>query len=282
MCTDSFADSKTETVKIEQEDDEGKFIAFDDITLSPSRGTCGETVTLTFDAVNIGDNDEDKVKILLVNRLLGIDQYVELTQGLDEGDSKLVSFDFVVPQVADGKYTLALDAEYDYKNGVYRESLDDAHEVDFSVFGCTVNQQTGSGFVNIDADLVSEAKEGKEFKVTASIKNNGAETALFAVTATGVEGWATVKDISENIVQIPAGQSKEVTITLLADDDAAGEQSFTLNVRTGNGQVQSRQVILSVDEGSLFGGSGLATALIAVNVILVLLIIVVAVIVSRR
>lgn len=281
LCTDSIAESIQETIKVESEDDEGKFIAFDDIVVSPAQATCGDEVTITADAVNIGEDDEDKVLINLVNRALGINKIVEITQGLDQGDSKMVSFSFTVPQVADGTYNLALSAEYDYKNGVYKQNLDDDVETQLKVFGCSVAPGTTNA-VSINAELASEAVTGKDVKVTATLRNNGDKTALFAITATGFESWASLKDISENIVQIPAGQSKDVTITLTPQDDAAGEQSFTINARTDDGKVQSRQVVVQVENGSLFGGSSWVWTLVAINVVLVILIIVVAVIVSRR
>lgn len=280
MCTDSVADGRVESISVESEDDEGKFIAFDNIVISPEQATCGDTVSLTLDAINIGENDEDKVKINLINRLLGVNEYVEFTQGLDQGDSKMVSFNFVIPQITDGTYKIEVDAEYDYKNGLYRESLDETVEIPVKVFGCSGSSDTG--FVSISADLASDAVTGEELKVTTTLRNNGDKTALFAVTATGFESWASLKDISENIVQIPAGQSKDITITLMPQDDAAGEQSFTINARTEDGKIQSRQVVVQVASDSLFDGSSWTWVLIAVNVVLVILIIVVAVIVSRR
>ncbi|MSS74701.1 putative S-layer protein [Candidatus Pacearchaeota archaeon] len=281
LCTDSVAESIQETIQVKSEDDEGKFIAFDDITVSPTQVTCGDSVTITADAINIGEDDEDRVLINLVNRVLGVNEIVEITQGLDQGDSKMVSFSFTVPQVADNTYTLDLSAEYDYRNGVYRQSLDDDVETQLKVFGCSAAPGTTNA-VSINADLASDAVTGEELKVTTTLRNNGDKTALFAVTATGFESWASLKDISENIVQIPAGQSKDITITLMPQDDAAGEQSFTINARTEDGKIQSRQVVVQVASDSLFDGSSWTWVLIAVNVVLVILIIVVAVIVSRR
>ncbi len=281
LCTDSVAESIQETIQVKSEDDEGKFIAFDDIIVSPTQVTCGDSVTITADAINIGEDDEDRVLINLVNRVLGVNEIVEITQGLDQGDSKMISFSFTVPQVADNTYTLDLSAEYDYRNGVYRQSLDDDVETQLKVFGCSAAPGTTNA-VSINADLASDAVTGEELKVTTTLRNNGDKTALFAVTATGFESWASLKDISENIVQIPAGQSKDITITLMPQDDAAGEQSFTINARTEDGKIQSRQVVVQVASDSLFDGSSWTWVLIAVNVVLVILIIVVAVIVSRR
>lgn len=281
LCTDSVADGKSQKVTIEEENDEGKFIGFDNIVVSPAQATCGDEVTVSADAVNIGGEDQDRILTNLVNRALGINKIIEITAGLDKGDSKMVSFSFTVPQVADGTYNLALSAEYDYKNGVYKQNLDDDVETQLKVFGCSVAPGTTNA-VSINAELASEAVTGKDVKVTATLRNNGDKTALFAITATGFESWASVKSISENIVQIPAGQSKDVTITLTPQEDAAGEQSFTINARTDDGKVQSRQVVVQVENGSLFGGSSWVWTLVAINVVLVILIIVVAVIVSRR
>ena len=60
------------------------------------------------------------------NNLVGDPEFVEIRNDMDEGDKETVSFDFIVPQgLEDGNYQLKLSAEYDYKNGNYREASDE-------------------------------------------------------------------------------------------------------------------------------------------------------------
>jgi len=147
-CTDSASDFSGkndlfEEIDIDMQDDEGKFIAFDDIRVNPSEVSCGEIVTLITDVVNIGDEDQDQVRINLKNSELDLNLFREIRNDLDEGDDETVEFTFTVPEVADKTYILELDSLYDYRNGVYREKSDDREPVELKVIGCSLPSGQG-------------------------------------------------------------------------------------------------------------------------------------------
>ena len=122
ICADTSSDldgDYFQAITVERESDEGKFISFQNINLSPSPATCGDTLTLMLDVYNIGDEDQDQVKVNVKSSALGIDTSQEIRNDLDQGDKQKLTFTFVVPQVADGSYNLELDSEYDYKNRTY-------------------------------------------------------------------------------------------------------------------------------------------------------------------
>ncbi len=155
LCVDTSADLSDATfqqISVEREDDEGKFIAFQDLRVAPMDATCGDTVQVTAAAVNIGEDDQDRVKVSLSNPELKISLTQELRRGLDVGDDESVSFTFVVPEgSADKTYTFHMNAEYDYRNGVFRESLDAPHQVPVKVIGCAARAGAGQAPTSIQA-----------------------------------------------------------------------------------------------------------------------------------
>jgi len=50
---------------------ESDFVVLDNFDI-PDTVQCGDTVTITADAWNIGDNDQDEVSIFVTNKELGI------------------------------------------------------------------------------------------------------------------------------------------------------------------------------------------------------------------
>lgn len=290
-CTHTSSDLDNtifQDIEIEREEDEGKLIAFDDLELNPAEAVCGDAVTLRTDVFNLGSDEQDQVKVNLVNSRLNVDLSREIREDLDEGDKQAIEFQFAVPSTAtDGTYQLELSAEYDFRRGTYRESSDDPTTVALKVFGCgTPNGTTGADFVNIAASLESEeARAGEKIIVKTTLTNLANQQKDFVVTASGFENWATVESISERLVNLKAGESKDVLVTLNANPDASGEKSFVLEVRSGD-QLETQEIAVNLESeqaSSLsLGGNKLVWIIGAINVILIVLIIVVAVRISRR
>ena len=291
-CADTSDDLNNDffqTIDIQKEDDEGKFIAFDNIEIKPDQVTCGDTVTLTADVFNVGDEDQDQVKITLFNKDLNIDLSKEIRENLDEGDKAEISFDFVVPQgIMDKLYLLDLSADYDYRNSNYRQSLDDTTKTGLRVLGCgLVENPTNTGKIaSITASLISEAKAGEDLSVKSTVTNLGVE-ADFVVRATGFESWATLNSISSPIVHLKNGESKEVTLDFNVDEKATGEQSFFLEVLSGD-KSERREVVANLEStetsspGLNLPGNSLIWVIGIINVVLIILIIVVAARISRK
>ena len=292
QCSDrasDFSDDSFQDIEIESEDDEGKFIAFENIELQPSEAVCGDTVNLNVDVFNLGEDEQDQVKVTLFNSKLGLNLEREIRVDLDEGDSEQVEFEFLVPETAtDGSYTLELSSEYDYRSGNYRESSDEDTGIIFKVIGCTPN---GNGNeddeITINAVLESDAMAGEELVVRATITNTG-DAADFVVTASGFEAWATLDSISERLVNIGKGQSKDITMTFNVDADAEGENSFVVEVRSGS-KLETREISVNIDEAESSGGfsfdfenNALIWVIGIINVVLIVLIIVVATRISRK
>lgn len=290
-CTDFSSDLSNDfyqIIDVISEDDEGKFIAFDSVRFSSDQVVCGDTVTLTFDAVNIGDEDQDQVKVILSNKDFGLSQSQEIKSGLDKGDDAQMTFTFQVPRnIAEKTYTLELNAEYDYRSGNYREELEDTEKFPLRVFSCTSSGgvNTSSGRIAlISSPSNSETQAGEELAVKSRITNLGSSAVTFVVDAIDYEDWADLKSVSSRTLNLAAGESKEVTFTFDVAESAKGDNSFVVEVRAGD-KVETREVPVSVSgsSGVSIGGDNWIIWIVGiVNIILIILIIIVAIRVSRR
>ncbi|MEK6889649.1 MAG: putative S-layer protein [Nanoarchaeota archaeon] len=293
MCADTssaLSDTSFQKIDVVRESDEGKFIVYDNIKFSPTEATCSDSVTLSFDVVNVGDQDQDQVKVFIKSSALKIDTSVEIRDNLNQGDSKTLSYTFDVPAgLADKLYTVELSSEYDYRKSTdsYRESSDTAKQVLYKVFGCTpvVNAQNK---VSISASLTSDAQAGLPLTVKATVTNNQASSGIFSVSVKGYESWSELGTVSDRIVQLSAGQSKDITLSFNVDEKASGEQSFILETKSDSGETQQKEIVVNVEPkagfslGNAFEGNGLIWVIGIINVILIVLIIVVAVKLSNR
>ncbi|HVY01938.1 MAG TPA: putative S-layer protein [Candidatus Nanoarchaeia archaeon] len=294
-CVDTsseLSDDTFEDIEVELESDEGKYIAFDNVEFNPTEATCGDQVTLAFDAYNIGDEDQDRVNIFASSKDLKFDMSQEIVSGLDQGDHESMLFTFTVPQgLVDKTYKVDLSSEYDYRSGVYRQESDETDAYSIKIFGCGVGSSSAGSSTStssaakaaLSASLDSEAKAGENLKVTATITNRLSTEASYVISASGYDDWASLKSISDRIVTLGAGESTDVTLTFAVSDDAAGEQSFTLEATNGN-VVSQRDVVVSLAESQGFslGGNSLFWGIAIVNVVLLIAIVLVAIRLSRN
>lgn len=288
-CTSESGDLNNDffqDIEVLRESDKGKFIVFDNVEISPSGdATCGDEITVTADVFNIGDEDEDQVKIILVNPQLKIKEE-KIIKDLFSDDSTRVSFNFAVPKDAEDKtYVLELSAEYDYRSGTYRESSDNPVDFALKVIGCAVAPPKGNVAV-ITAVSETSAKAGEDFIVKSTITSLLSQEADFVINAAGFDSWAELSSISNRLIHLKSGESKDVLLTFKIKDDATGAQSFTIDgISGGNTQTQDVQVNIesnSRTQGLGLGGNNLIWVIGIINVILIILIIVVAVRISRK
>jgi uncharacterized membrane protein len=161
------------------------------------------------------------------------------------------------------------------------------------VIGCAGNLGNGNGNsgsgltgILIDAELDSEAKAGQELVVKATITNDGNSRMTLAVDADGFDDWAKLTDISDDSFTLDAGESKEVTMKFLVNDDASGSQNFNVEVTSaGKVQVQEVEVELAAAKKPFtldFKGNSALWTIGLINLVLIILIIFVAVRISRK
>jgi len=289
MCIDNdvdeFDNTYFESISIDQESDKDKFIAIDNVQL-PSEIVCGESVTGSFEAFNIGEKDQDQVLIRMTNSNLGLNQQFEIRNNMDIGDSAVIDFSFVVPGTTrDGLYPLSFRSSYDYRNGNYRHDSDETSSpASLKVIGCSGTITPAIGLV-IEEELDSDPLPGETLVVSATFKNSGTESIDLTLDASGYQSWAELDDISDDSFTLAAGQSKSVTYTFSINEDAAGAKSFTIEARSADA-VETQEVEVPLPEArkkfSLNFNNPILWVVGAINVILIVLIIVVAVRLARK
>ncbi len=292
-CDDTSSDFNNEffhTIEVEQTSDEERFVIVDEIE-SNSPLSCGESLTGQFKVFNVGNEDQNRVRITMINSALGINKEFELTEDLDQGEDKIVDFNIPIATGVENKfYTISFRTYYDYRNGVYREESEKEFIVPVEVVGCASNLGSSgnpNGLTNtvISAELISEAIAGKQLTVKATITNTGTESKTYTISAENYGAWAELGEISESSFTLAPGENKEVNMNFNINSKTIGPQTFDLNVES-NGRVQVQEVEVNIEgkKSSIFnfGGSPTIWIIGLVNLVLIVLIILVAVRLAKR
>ncbi|MEK6904729.1 MAG: putative S-layer protein, partial [Nanoarchaeota archaeon] len=208
---------------------ESDFVVLDNFDV-PETVQCGETATITADAWNVGDNDQDEVSVLVSNREMDISEDV-LAGDIDAFDNQKVSFTFAVPSDADEKsYGLNFEV-LDEDSDVYKNDLDDdlsEFTVPLQVSGNCGEAEAGAGETSVVAEIVSGGRAGQELVVRVTVTNNGNTQKTYALNVAGYSDLASSFSLDKNSLSLGAGQSGDVEITLDVNSDAAGSKTFFL------------------------------------------------------
>jgi len=293
VCTSFFDSSDSKSISVDRYDDDNKQILFKDVSFDITPVKCNEEAALNLRAVNVGDSDQEKVKITLYNKELGVNLYNILTN-LDQDDNpENIQFLFTIPQNAEEKvYKFELKSLYsyddDYKpedNNAY-DDQSDSYYIDLKVEGaCASTIPT----TVITATLQSDAVAGQQIVVNANVLNSGTSSQAYTIVAAGTETFSTLESIDLQTFTLGAGQSRSVLITLNANDDASGDYTFTIKAISGS-TITEQQVSLNVQGKSmplsgLFGSlqnNWLIWVIVIVNIVLIALIIIIAVKLAKR
>jgi hypothetical protein len=296
LCTAHSSDMDSnfyQSITGSRETDENRQVIVNNIILSPDTAQCGDNIQLSGDVVNIGDTDyEDRIKVTLFNKELGINDNTELNTDLNEGDSSSFTFDFKIPQNATEKaYLFEMRTYYDFdtNDDTYNLVSDNTFSKSITVQGnCQTTPVTPTNVApTITADLdptTPEAIAGKEVLIKATVRNNDVKDVTYTMSASGNTAWSSLVSVDPQTITIPAGQSKDITIDLNVDSNALGDKDLTIQAAYGT-QVKSVPVTITVTQSSALG-SGIGQnisqnwfiyVIILVNVILIIAIIAVIV-----
>ncbi len=267
---------------------ESDFVVLDNIEF-PESIQCGETIEITADVWNIGDEDQDEVSVEVFGREKILDFRKTIEAGdIDAFDRQQISFTFTVPKNIDEKF-YALNFEvYDEDNDIYENDFDD-DPAEFTIpFKVEGNCGVGIADIIISASLESEARAGKEMVIRATIMNNGDELRTFTINAAEFTTWADLISQDQNILVLNAGQSRDVLFTFDVKKDASGSQTFFIEL-VSDSDVTKQPVSVNIEASRPFLGiTGFAIenaslwGLGILNVILIVIIIIVAVRIARR
>jgi hypothetical protein len=249
----------------------------------PDSVSCGDSANINLKVANIGNNNEKKIKVEIVNSELGwLESKVVSSLAQDDSPAK-VSFSLPVPTTAIEKdYTISFNVYYKY------DSSDAVYDITKKAVASGKLKLQGNCIApvntQITAELITEAKAGNEAQIKATIKNIGNASSVYALSISGYESWASLDNVDANTFTLSSGQSKDVIITLTPNEDISGTQSLNINA-VSNGVVKTQQISVSVTAGSGFNFSLFSSikdnwfiwVIAIINIILIVAIIIVAV-----
>ncbi|MAH43474.1 hypothetical protein CL614_07215 [archaeon] len=271
-------------ISIDREDvnDERAIIVDMDELNIPYEVNCGQTIIAVADIYNIADEDQDQVKVTLVNSELEINLAKEIKEDLDMGDKEEVTFTIEIPENAEEKeYVLEFRTRYDYDDddGSYDE-FSDAFTKHIKVVGsCQGTEPT------LVATLLSDAKLGEDLVIQVTVTNNGKSSENFVIAAESTETWAEIINVNPQILTIAQDSVGTATITL--NPTQAGTQTFDIAlIYSGQEVRQSVSVIIEEETGFMTGAfSGFSelgdTGLYAIAGIFLVLVIIILVLIVK-
>ncbi len=236
-----------------EEEDEGRAVVVDTKKLPPIlEAGCNDEVLLDLDVWNIGDADQDQVKVTLYNSELGIDMEYTIRESMDMGDDKEeVDFNFIIPKDAEEKtYTLELRTLYDYDDD---DDLYDEQSDVFLVFlrvegNCRPEVSDAVIIAELDPET-PEAIAGKQVIIRTTITNPGDAEATYSISIEGNSAWSSLGAIDPQTITLTAGASQDVSIYLNLNTDAEGEKEFTIKATSIEGSVKEQKVALTIKKG---------------------------------
>ncbi|MFH1585555.1 MAG: putative S-layer protein, partial [archaeon] len=266
-----------------------RFVVIRDFEI-PETAAPGETITISADLWNIGDEDidEDDIFIRVMSDTLKIQEEIEVGD-LDSFDSTKIQITLTIPEDAQERFHTFEFAVYDdedmddndlYENEEGDEAIYDTH---IKVEG---ESQIPSEGLIVSATLQSGGKAGQDMVIKSTLLNTGSDSQTYAVSSAEHASWANSVDVSESSVIVPAGASKDITFTFDVKKDASGENTFYIEVLSGNQIIKRQAVSVDIEKAGFnladtFGDSWYIWLIGALNVILVVIIIVVAIRVTR-
>jgi uncharacterized membrane protein len=266
---------------------ESDFVIISDLTVLETV-SCGSEVVISADVWNIGEDDQDDVKIIVYNQELGLNKEIDIGS-IDAFDNSPLDFTFQLPKTLEEKtYTIKLTV-YDEDNKVYQNDYDDEKSIE-DVF-LKVEGSCSVAEASVNAVLESGGQAGKPLVVKATITNTGDKTTTYLLNAAGYADWASAASLDKTSLTLDAGKSEEVFITLNVNKEVSGDKLFSLEVLSENELVVSQPVQVTITKRSgLFGITGNALSgenkylwgIGIINVILIVLIIIIAIRIARK
>ena len=245
--------------------------------------SCEDSITISGVAWNIGSSDEDDVYVIVYNKVLGLNEKIELGN-IDAFNDESFEFTFEIPADIDEK-TYAIEfTVYDEDNDVFQNSEDEnAKTYTYLVIEGNCGPLANSDNILITATygegFENGAIAGKDLVIKSTITSTVEGLNTFVITSTSFNDWADSSSANPSTIILSAGESKEVLITLKVKDNVEGEKSFNIEVLSEGQVVATQPVSVEVQNPSFNWKLWL---IILANVILVVAIILVLLRIIRK
>ena len=206
-----------------------------DVIFSPEDYVqAGRALLTTVRVKNIGEKDEDSVKVSVKVPALGISasDYIDEIEAGDSTTSEEL-YMRVPPCSEPGDYTVKVEVEYDegFEEVSATETIT-VEEGDACILpGEEDGEPAGRTIITVSTEIqdVARGEGGAVYPIT--LTNDASVTRTYVISVEGTEGWATTRTSPSNVVVLDGGETQTVFVYVSAASDASlGEHMFSVSV----------------------------------------------------
>ncbi|MEM2713597.1 MAG: putative S-layer protein [Candidatus Pacearchaeota archaeon] len=166
---------------------------------------CSETAVLSGVIANIGENDEDQVKLAYSDDLGNIAE--SIIYDLSEGDENNFLFNIAIPSNASEKqHTATLKIYYDYRSGSYNRF--DTYNYYFTISGGCIKPVKD---VSLSLSLPTSMQLNEEYNGNLFLINTGNLDATYMLELEG--DWASI-NLETGLVSLKVNEQRLVSFTI--------------------------------------------------------------------
>jgi len=241
---------------------------FYDIEISPDdEVVAGRALTATIQLENMGEKDEENVKVSASIPALGLSDSVYVESIKTEDDEETEELYMRIPKCAKpGMYDLVVEANYDRKHETIKETMQ------IEVVANEDCSRLSEPVLTISSDYLA-VNAGKSAEFTVTITNNAPNSKAYTLAIKGADGWLDAAISPSSTFIIGAKESKQVKVSLEVGKQAAGLKELLVEL-SSDGK-QAGQIAVDVDVAAK-QGADLKTALEVFLVALVALLVIIA------
>ncbi len=244
-----------------------------DVVLSPGTTVkAGRSVLATVLLENLGDKEEDDVKVTVAIPELGViaSEFVDVVETDNHNVDREDVPEMFLPIPADaaaGEYQVRVTAQYDDLRETATKTMT-IRVVANEMFA----PSTGKLVLAVGPEMQAVAA-GSTATYGVALTNDGRTSKAYVVEAVTGD-WATVR-VSESLVVLEPGKNKVVYVEVTPKNDApVGEHTVSVSVRSGNDVLETvplKAIVTGPQKDAPSLRNGLEIALIVLIVLLVII-----------
>ncbi len=259
-----------------------------DVVFSPEEEVvAGRALLTTVRVKNIGEKDEESVKVKVSIPALGISasDYIDVIEAGDSTTSEEL-YMRIPDTAAAGDYTVEVSLDYDegFESLSAKKTITVTEPVCVEDACQTSAEETAEKtIITISTDVQQLVKGQGGSVYPIALTNEGKSTKTYVIKVDGIEGWATSRISPSNVVVLAPGETSTIFVYLSATDAAAaGEHMFSVSVSSADAVLKQLPLKAEIvgQQTTSFGWDRIKTALEIGFVILVVILVVLGLIIG--
>jgi len=255
-----------------------------DVVFSPEEYVqAGRALLTTVRVKNVGEQDEDSVKVSVKVPALGISasDYIDEIEADDSTTSEEL-YMRIPPCTQPGEYSAIVEVEYD--EGFETISTTETITV-LAGDACVVPGEStddGRTLITLSTETQDVARGEGATVFPLTITNDGTETKTYIVSIEGADEWATTRVSPSNVVVLDGGETQTIFVYVsAARESTLGEHMFSVSISSAGKDLEQIPLTANVvSSGFSFGWDNVKKALEIGFVILVIVLVVLGLIIA--